>query len=503
MRYLPMCILFVLAWPAAAQGPLPFDAWPDHAQAWTDTVLEDQGKAWSEETGMLGKGVRGTAFHAAGLALRGRPEDRDRIGRAVAGVIAQQYDTPGKPWHGTYKRSTAEPGPPEEMWKTWADFDPNWREFVGLSLILVLESTGDELDPVLVTRIRDSLRLACEGAHARAVRWSYTNIALMSAYLLVWGGREFNEPAWSAHGESLAREIFAEFSKHETFREYNSPTYNGVNFFALGMWRRLPVFHGMQHMGETMNAGLWRDVGRFYHANLRNLCGPYDRSYGMDMQRYVAITGIAIDLATGTRAAIPPLDLPAGKSSELAYLPLLAAMGMQAPGDALINLRGFVAPRAFTRTMVEGAHERMAYAWLDNHWMIGIETNVRGVKTSDQYHPITAHWRNEAGDFCWLRLIGDAPINVSLGKDDTPAAQVTLRFADKKPALTFEVHAPGVEEAHFGSDSWSLPGMNVALTPGTFTPHVDGRRNTYRIQFTPAGDEPEATLGIALMPPRR
>jgi len=88
------------------------------------------------------------------------------------------------------------------------------------------------------------------------------------------------------------------FKKHKTFSEYNSPTYNGVNLWALAAWRVMAPTPGMAVMGMEMEAGLWRDIARSYHAGLGNICGPYDRSYGMDMRRYFAITGIAIALRT-------------------------------------------------------------------------------------------------------------------------------------------------------------------------------------------------------------
>ena len=32
-----------------------------------------------------------------------------------------------------------------------------------------------------------------------------------------------------------------------------------------------------------MLAELWRDIARFYHPAMRNLCGPFDRAYGLDL----------------------------------------------------------------------------------------------------------------------------------------------------------------------------------------------------------------------------
>ena len=47
-------------------------------------------------------------------------------------------------------------------------------------------------------------------------------------------------------------------------------------------------------LGGEMESSLWRDTTQFYHADLRNLAGPYDRSYGMNLLDYVSVIGIWI-----------------------------------------------------------------------------------------------------------------------------------------------------------------------------------------------------------------
>ena len=502
MRVLLLTLLCVSCFITAnAQDPLPFDSWPDHARTWANWVLGHMGDDWKNPAVEPDNyGVRGTAFCAAGLALRGRTEDLPRMARMVEGLLANQYDAPGTAWHGTYKRRAHEPDPPATRWREWIDYDPNWREFVGTSLILVRETVGSQLDPALIARLDHSLRLACEGAYARNVRWHYSNISIMSAYLLAWGGRHFEAPEWTERANHLAEEIFAESEKNSTLWEFNSPTYGGVDFFGLGLWRRLPVNEGMKRMGEAMNGALWHDVARFYHADLGNLCGPYDRSYGMNMQHYFAITGIAIDLATGTRGAMPELGEKASKAGELAYLPLLAALDMTPPEDVLPHLHAFQGPRQFSRTIVEGNDARVAHAWLENNWMAGIETNARGARISDQYHPITAHWRNAAGDLCWLRLIGDVSMIVALDGETRLAANVTLRFADKDTHLTFEVRVPGATLNSFAQDAWTFDGMTVNLKPGVFAQETTQDGPTFHVHLTPTREESEAIIGFTLSP---
>jgi len=40
MRWCVLPVVCVLCAPSAAEGPLPFEGWPLHAQEWTNALLE-------------------------------------------------------------------------------------------------------------------------------------------------------------------------------------------------------------------------------------------------------------------------------------------------------------------------------------------------------------------------------------------------------------------------------------------------------------------------------
>src|SRR6185295_8480068 len=164
--------------------------------------------------------VRETAWYALGLLLRDAPGDRARACRAIECVLAYQFDAPGKPYHGTWYRSPHEPPPPENP-VVWRNYDPNWREFIGTTLALALLEYEARLPAELVRRIDVALRRAIIGTLERNVPASYSNIALMTAFLLQFGADRFGEPDWASAAERLAAEIQARFRAHATFDEYN------------------------------------------------------------------------------------------------------------------------------------------------------------------------------------------------------------------------------------------------------------------------------------------
>lgn len=453
-------------------------------QKWVDIVLVRSGETWDEEAGMLGnsKGhsTRGTMFYALGLLQRGHEEDGERACNAIRSVCNQQYVAPGTNYHGTFSRSDKEQPPADG-----GSHDPNWREFIGLSMILVLEQCGESVDEITRQAMLDALRYACEGAYERNVRWQYTNISLMSAFLLSWGGKQFDTPEWKTRGEKLSRDIYENFSKDKTFSEYNSPTYNGVNLWALAAWRVIAPVPEMAVMGAEMEADLWRDIARSYHAGLGNVCGPYDRSYGMDMGRYFAITGIAIALATESPITMPDLYNSIHRHDR-AYLPLLALLGLRVPDDAMTHLKSFQGARRYARIVERGSADRRAYSWLYDTYMVGVQTNARVRKATTQFHPVTVHWKGNNGSVYWIRFIGDIPVIISLVDN---AIEITPE-RKARSVLCFEVYAPGAGKADFDAESWNLPGITIKTPVVPVNPEVTRKDNTFTVSYPiPEGHE--------------
>ena len=206
---------------------------------------------WDESAGLLlGSGdtklarpyhtVRNSVWYAFGLFMRNRPEDNMRAVRVIETVLGYQFDAPDREFHGTFYRAPEEPYPPATA-VIWRDYDPNWREFIVTALALVLTEYSDRLPAVLVDKIDAAIRKAITGARARGLSAGYTNIALMYAFMLCFGGKRLNEPAWFQEGERMAREVYRLFKQHDAFAEYNSPTYYGVDVYALVLWRAYPA----------------------------------------------------------------------------------------------------------------------------------------------------------------------------------------------------------------------------------------------------------------------
>jgi hypothetical protein len=434
--------------------------------------------------------VRETATLAVALLRRAGAGDAARAEAALRAVLAHQVDAPGSPAHGTFRRSPREPMPGPAP-REWIDYDPNWREFVGSSLALAL-AHDRRLSADCVARLEAALRLAALGSLDRAVPAAYTNVALMSAFLLDFAGERLGEGAWRSAGEALARAVAAGYRSCGAFPEHNSPTYYGTDLYALALWRARAPSERLRALGADLEAALWRDLARFYHAGLRNLCGPYTRAYGMDMARYASGLGCWIaPVVEPASAPLPPLGDDVEHGHDLAGLVAVGELGTRPPPDVLPHLRAFSGARRVEQRISEDP-PRTATAWLGEQAMWGGEASgSRAIHW--QHHPATLHWRRPGGGVDWMKLVTAAPVDASAGAEGLTAAVhcglPSLREAEvpvwlelsREPDPAFELRDRAV---------WALPGLTLRLA---VSPSPPFRREGRRLGFVfPPGRAPRA-----------
>lgn len=429
--------------------------------------------------------VRESAWYALGLLMRHKMThemtreitgDAASCGRravqALEAILTYQFDEPGKVYHGTFYRAPEEPHPPEPA-SEWKHYDPNWREFIITTLAVILSEYEEELPRTLVAKMEVGIRKAVEGALVRPLVARYTNIALMDAQMLVWAGNRLGERAWIEAGEAMGREVHRLFMLHDAFAEYNSPTYYGTDIYALGLWQVYCPSPQLRQMGAEIEELLWRDIALFYHAGLRNMAGPYDRSYGMDMCRYVALLGAWIWLITGREdAPFPDVACSAQTDSfahaaDFCFGPLVAILGPRVPADVIPHLKAFQGERCVERVIGDSPNagaaglRRTATAWLGEKAMIGAEHTSLSDIGQSQFHPATIHWRAGPGQVGWVRLLAARPV-------DAVASPYRLEVTGSG-SLVFQIDAPWRQVAAVQPDHWQLPGLEVrvvASAPG-------------------------------------
>ena len=391
-----------------------------------------------------------SAWYALGLLARDGTGDRERATRALDRLCDLQYDEPGSVWHGTFARFPEWP-PPRPGAVEWVDYDPNWRQFLATTFTLCRRSFA--LPARLDERLGAAIDLAIAGEPADRVGAWYSNIALMKAWLDAEHGDRIA-------AEGFATEIVARFDEHGAFDEYNSPTYYGIDLFALGLWRSHASSPLLREAGARIEAALWTDVARWYHAGLGNLCGPYSRAYGMDLADYAGLLGLWMWDAAG-RAAAPFPDLAGtfGHSHDVSFGACVALLGARVPPPARPALTDVPGEHTVAQEVLAGAE---ATGWLAERVMIGAAAGI-GFPARGQYHPATVHWSGG-----WLRLRHPAAL-------DAAASPGRLEAVARQPGpATAVVRADGA--VRVDGRRWALPGlvMDVTTDGGPWVLESDG-----------------------------
>ncbi len=399
--------------------------------------------------------VRESTWYALGLLLRDGEGDRARAAQILDVVLNAQYREPGKPWDGTFRRSPAEPEPGNEA-VMWRAYDPNWRVFIGTTFAIILTDYPDRVSPELRQRMIDSIDYAIAGEMKQGrLAPTYTNISLMYGFLWDFAAERGGKPEWKAQAEQWQQTVYDLYKQHDAFWEYNSPTYSGVDIYALALWRDDGFTPHMRQRGGEMEAGLWRSAADLYNANLRNISGPYDRAYGMDMQSYVSVMGLWLrTVLDADHAPLTTFDPPVDHVADLWIVPLIVVLDTKIPPDAMAKFEHFPGPHQVNRPI---ADQRIATAWIGKNVIYGgeITGHTRDVDARSQFHPVTVQWQAPDGKVGWIQLTRCPPIDASADKSG-----ITITAAGD---VSFRLSAPDLASGTVSSEQWSLPGLTVQV----------------------------------------
>jgi hypothetical protein len=249
--------------------------------------------------------------------------------------------------------------------------------------------------------------------------------------------------------------VYKLYKQHDAFPEYNSPTYAGTDIYALALWRNYGDTPLMRSRGQEMEAGLWRATADFYNANLRNISGPYDRSYGMDMQSYVSVMGLWLrTVLAADKAPLTAFDPPVDHVDDLWFVPPMVVLDTQIPADAMKQFESFPGEHQVRRPIADG---RVATAWIGKTVIYGAEitAHTRDADAHSQFHPVTVQWMAPGGKIGWIQLVRCPAIDASADKNG-----IVISAAGD---LSFRISAPGVALSQATEERWSLPGITVRI----------------------------------------
>jgi len=434
--------------------------------------------------------VRETAYYSLGLFLRG---DIQRATVALNRVLISQLKERNTEPCGGFLRHPEEVISSPKKAVEWVDFNPNWREYIGLALAIIVTEFADHLSDEMLKRTEEALRAATAGSLWRRVPAEYTHIAMLKAFLLSFCGVRFELEAWLEGGEMQGREIFRVFKEHRCFPCYNSPTHYGIDLLALALWRKYSPSNEMQAMAAEMQKALWEETARFYHAGMGNLVGPYDRAYGMDMRRYGSPLGLCLWASVGeSLAPFPNLRVPFPQQHELAFAMPLLITGVEIPTELVPGFKVFDRERTIERKI--SAKDTVS-AWMANELMLGARTSPpRNGKAlvSTGFYPATVHWR--AGDqIGWITAQSRSALNAHAG-EKTLSLRTDSSAGGNGPVMKLLIHSPA--PPILSLDKWIFPSLIVEVSSNlTFSAPAE-HGGLFEIECRLPSDQREAFISL-------
>lgn len=306
---------------------------------------------------------------------------------ALRNVLALQYPVSDRPWSGTFPTSAEQPEPPGDDAVEWVHYDPNWRQFLGVTLALCAIVHGPVLPADVTSGINAALERCVAGEPAdRIPRW-YTNPNLMHAWLLgqvaaITGDVELRAAAHTRLAVPMERLL-----RYGDLDEYNSPTYDGIDLLAIGLWAMYPPTQGFADAAATMLPQIGERISTLYHQRFGTSCGPYIRAYGLEPTEYMSLSGLLYSVCGEPAETVLPSPITADTVHvhDLYFLALLE------------HLAPVLTPHLrFTPVVDERVHEQrfgtsVAESLLRPDLAVGWDTGRRHEASLDQYVPFTAH----------------------------------------------------------------------------------------------------------------
>lgn len=418
-----------------------------------DDIMNDMmppGSNAADNIGTSGS-TRGWIRIAEGLLFRDDPGDRENASYIIDRVLEMQVLDESDSNYGSFYTNFNGEGT-----------DHNWREFIGCELIIILEYHEDKLSNSLIDDMKDALFHASEGAYERNERPSYTNIAMMSAFLMEYVGINMGHPHLENAGIMKSWEVYTLFNRFNTFSEYNSPTYYGVDMVALAIWRDLGPTEEMQRMGKEMELKLWEEIAEFYHAGLKNMVGPFFRAYDMDMNTSYPIIGMSIGLALNNLTLAPMKSDQPYTNFEMTNICPMVHLGHSVPGASVLeSFVSFTGPRYLERFVPSAigpfANDYRVTAKLSENWMMGGVTGK--VKENGQFKVGTLHWISSVNDsLAWLLVSGLDYLDVEVSESSMKISQI-----GRTDKIVFYLNGRNITVSMIDGSKWQLPGIDLNI----------------------------------------
>lgn len=402
----------------------------------------------------------------------------DRAVAALRAVLGHQYVAPGRPWDGTFRVTAEQADPPGDDAVEWLHYDPNWRQFVGVILLVTLLDHGRLLPSDLIDDLERAVHRCAVGEPEERIPEWYTNPNLLHAWVAAHAGRLDADPVLVEQGVMRARRTMARLGSSGDVDEYNSPTYDGVDLIAGALWVVHPPTPEFADWGRELIGRLCGRLSVLVDPDLGTVCGPYSRAYGLGLDRYVSLLGLWLHVA-GVAGVVPAsVDADTDHVHDLSFLPLIERLAES------VELPWTLEPVREERRHVQRFGDAVATSVLRPDLSIGWADGPVPSFAADQYVPFVAHAR-----------CADGIAHLGIRPGDGIATMAAVELGERSHRLEFVTSGGSGLLRLLAGSSWSVAGDGV-LRSGPFVVEVPGDVEVHGRETLIAVDGPVVLVSV-------
>ncbi|MDD3428814.1 MAG: hypothetical protein PHG02_02260 [Oscillospiraceae bacterium] len=211
---------------------------------------------------------------AIGLLQTGTPENVKNALHIFRTILALQDKKPDSPTFGIW------PYLLEEPIENMLNPDWNWASFISRTLIISLIEFEHFLPDDLKCDMKQALKNACISIQRRNMGADYTNICIMSSFVIALSGEILQNSDFIQFGLNKLEHLIEFINKNGSISEYNSPYYGLIDLEENGRILKYAKTLALKNAAKTLNNTLWRDMAHHFHSPTGQLAPPHTRCYG-------------------------------------------------------------------------------------------------------------------------------------------------------------------------------------------------------------------------------
>lgn len=369
--------------------------------------VDDRESTLDPQTCMPGRAFKGPGYHSTfedgtwvhetrealdyvlALLKLEHPQASVRVPKIISSVLALQQTDPTHPTYGIW------PWLYEEPLEQMAPPDFNWADFIGVRLAQLLKCHTHQLDENTQEQLRTALNHAAWSIFRRNMHAGYTNIAVMGALCTAAAGELLDQPKLLEYAQIRFQNVVDHVAFHQSFVEYNSPTYTTVLLEECSRAYVLCEDPLVRALCNELLTTAWQIIGEHFHPATHQWAGPHARAYKQLLTPFINQT-----IGHGLDRHIPVHPLNHDQMTHQAHL-----FATHPCPDELLGLfdadKTKIPLTIHCQFVDHGKVKQVGTTWMNDTATLG---SINIEDTWNQRRPVLAYWKTANDPAVSLRV---------------------------------------------------------------------------------------------------